>query len=74
MAKFLAVIEARKAALQAELAAQDADLQKKIDELTAKSKLDGKSLRLQIKRLEHMIEIYKENDKDFDHYDVKEQA
>ena len=67
---FKDVLENRKLALQKELDAIDAELQKQIEAATAKAKLDAKNLKFQIKRLDSMLETYKEYAADFDRYSV----
>ena len=67
---FKDVLENRKVALQRELDTIDAELQKTIEAATNKAKIDAKNLKIQIKRLDTMLETYKEYAADFDRYSV----
>lgn len=68
---FKDVLENRKLALQKELDAIDAELQKTIEEATNKAKVDAKNLKFQIKRLDSMLETYKEYAAEFDVYKLE---
>ena len=67
---FKLVIQAQRTALQTQLDAIDTELQKKIDDETAKARASSKNLKFQIKRLDSMLETYKEYAEEFDKHEV----
>jgi len=65
---FKEVIQAKKVELQTQLDVIDTDLQKKVEEETNKAKLAGKNLKIQLRRLDAMLETYMEYEADFEIY------